>query len=174
MRLKIAERGPTTESVSRKKHIFSRCCLRGYQRVSIPAQLKKDVEKVREKKEEKLQAITQLAEQLNYLKEKNRWWRYERACNIHLVLLCRFIVTFTLSFYIQTRKVLIWFVRSFTQIYLPYSWQLYNQIKTICLWFIFFQAAGRCDNEAFQLLTWQIYGEHFKYLLSDNYLDDPD
>ena len=61
-----------TESVSLKKHIYSRYCLRGYQRISTSAQLKKDVEKVREKKEEKLQAITQLAEQLNYLKEKNR------------------------------------------------------------------------------------------------------
>ena len=79
MRLKIAERGPMTESVSLKKHIYSRCCLRGDQRVSTSAQLKKDVEKVREKKEEKLQAITQLAEQLNYLKEKNRWCRYEIA-----------------------------------------------------------------------------------------------
>ena len=27
MRLKIAERGPMTESVSLKKHIYSRCCL---------------------------------------------------------------------------------------------------------------------------------------------------
>ena len=93
-----------TESVSLKIHIYSRCCLRGYQRISIPAQLKKDVEKVREKKEEKLQAITQLAEQLNYLKEKNRWYRYEIACNIHLASLCHFIDTLTVSFSIQTRK----------------------------------------------------------------------
>ena len=93
-----------TESVSLKKHNYSRCCLRGYQRVSTSAQLKKDVEKVREKKEEKLQAITQLAEQLNYLKEKNRWRGYGIACNIYEASLCHFIDTVTVSFSIQTRK----------------------------------------------------------------------
>ena len=92
---------------------------------------------MREKKEEKLQAITQLAEQLNYLKEKNRWRGYEIACNIRLASLPFHWYIDCIFFHpdkkILTRKVLKWCVKYFTQIYLPYSWQPYNQIKkTVC------------------------------------------